>query len=364
MKRVGAIAALLLALGTPAAAQTAEENYQAGIAARRAQNFEEAERLLQRAVAQEPENSDIHLELGYVYLATDRLDDAEAAFRRVLELAPGYDDAHLSLARVLRRRGNRSAALAELDLVTRDDEYVQQLRTEILTGDPNPWRWRIDVDGAYAQVDGQPDWLSAAMLVQHRPSPSTIVAFLSEATRRLDRTDVYAEARIDHQFVPGNNVYLLVGGTPEADHRARWQIGAGASVRVHEGDFATVLKLDLRLANYPSGDIHLVTPGLEQYLGGRFWVTAQWINVWDRFRHEAGWLARADFMPTERLRFFAGAADAPDLSEGVVVETLSLFGGVSADVSDRTTLRLTLAHDDPEGPSDRLTLSLGLGLRF
>ena len=58
-------------------------------------------------------------------------------------------------------------------------------------------------------------------------------------------------------------------------------------------------------------------------------------------------------MPSDRLRLFAGAADAPDLDAGMVIDTFSLFGGLSLDVGDRLTLRLSLAHDDPEGPADR-----------
>ena len=107
-----------------------------------------------------------------------------------------------------------------------------------------------------------------------------------------------------------------------------------------------------------------MNPGIEQYLNGRAWITAQWINVWDSSEHSSGWLLRGDVMPTDRLRLFAGAADAPDLDEGVVIRTTSLFGGLSIDVGDRFTLRASYAHDDPQGPADRTTLALGMGYRF
>jgi YaiO family outer membrane protein len=352
---------LATVLASPASAQTAEQDHQAGIAARRSGDPAEALRRLERALESEPDNSDIHLQIGLAQLALGRLDEAEAAFRRTLELAPDYEDARLGLARVALRRGDGAAAKAELDRVARGGAEVRLLRRQIAS---SAWRWRLDMEASYTGVDRQSDWQSAAINLQHRISPGTILALASETTRRFDETDTYTEARVDRRFAPGGNVYALAGATPDADHRPGWQAGLGASIRVHGGGLATAVQLDLRQAHYRSGDIQTLNPGFEQYFGGRFSITGRWINVWDRQRHSAGWLARADYSPSDRLRLFAGIADAPDLSEGTVIETSSLFGGVAYDVSDRLSLRLALARDDPEGPSDRSTLSIGLGHRF
>jgi len=69
-------------------------------------------------------------------------------------------------------------------------------------------------------------------------------------------------------------------------------------------------------------------------------------------------------MPTDRLRLFAGAADAPDLDAGVVVRTTSLFGGMSIDIGARYTLRVSYTHDDPEGSANRGTMAIGMGYRL
>jgi YaiO family outer membrane protein len=340
MKAMSAAFVLLaLASATAAAGQTAEEDYQAGVAARHAGQFDEALRRLARALESEPENADIHLQIGFVHLATNRLEEARSAFNRALALAPDYADAREGLARV-----------------------EQRLRPA--PAPPPARRWRIDVDGSYSNVDGQPDWQSASVNLQYRASEATALALLSEATRRFERTDVYTEARVDHLFAAGSSIHLLAGGTPDADHRPSWQIGAGASIRLHGGGEATMAQVDFRLAHYPTGDVQILNSGIEQYIAGRAWITLRWINVWDRFNHSAGWLARFDYAVNDRLRLFAGAADAPDLSEGVVIDTSSLFGGISFDASDRLTLRLTLAHDDPAGPADRTTAAAGLGWRF
>jgi YaiO family outer membrane protein len=132
---------------------------------------------------------------------------------------------------------------------------------------------------------------------------------------------------------------------------------------VRGGPNPTTLTLDARQARYRAGDIQTVNPGIEQYVaGGRAWLTARWINIFDENgEHHSGWLGRGDFMANDRLRLFAGAADAPDVSEGVVVDTFSLFGGISYEVSERNTLRLSVAHEDRARGSDRLQLGAGLG---
>ena len=360
-----ALSLIAMAFAAPAAAQTAQQDYEAGVAARQAGNPEEALSRLRRAAEAEPENADIHLQIGLAYLAMERLEEAESAFRRTLDLAPDYADARVGLARIAQRRGNRPGALAELDRIGPGNAEADQLRHQIKEARPErAWRWRIDLDGSYSRIDDIPDWQSAALMVQHRPNANMTIAMTADTTRRFDRTDTYGEARIDYRHAPGVDVYFLAGGTPGADHRPRWQIGAGGAVRVHGGPYATILRLDLRQADYRTGDVQTVNPGIEQYLTGRAWITAQWINVWDSSTHSSGWLLRGDVVPTDRLRLFAGAADAPDLDAGVVIRTTSLFGGLSLDVGDRSTLRLSFTHDDPEGSPNRATMAVGTAYRF
>ena len=110
------------------------------------------------------------------YLAMGRLDEAEAAFRRTLELAPDYADARLGLARVAQRRGDRAAALAELDRIGPGHAEADQLRRQIeAAAAEQPWRWRIDLDGSYSRIEELPDWQSATLVVQHRPGANTTI---------------------------------------------------------------------------------------------------------------------------------------------------------------------------------------------
>jgi YaiO family outer membrane protein len=323
--------------------------------------------LLRQVVAAQPANADAQLQLGLALLNAGRLDEAEIALRRALEIAPDYTDARLGLARLEQRRGNRAAALAQLEPVDPANSEAGTLRRQIQAMEV-AYRWRIDVDGAIATLtQDQPDWKEGALRISHQATPATAVSAGLELSRRFGLKDAYGEMRMEHRLADNKgSFYMLAGATPNADFRPEWQIGLGGEGRVRSGPAATLLTLDVRQARYRVGDIQTLNPGIDQYLArGRAWIGARWINIFDENgRHHSGWLLRGDALATDRLRMFLGTADAPDVSEGRVVGTVSVFGGLSYDVTPQMNVRASVAHDDRETGSDRLQLGVGAGWKF
>ncbi|HEX8214670.1 MAG TPA: YaiO family outer membrane beta-barrel protein [Allosphingosinicella sp.] len=369
MKLVAAALALVLCPAS-AAAQPVGRAYDQAVQARIAGDHARAAELLGPVVASDPGNADAQLQLGLALLGLGRLDEAEAAFRRTLAIAPNYADARLGLARVQQRRGNWAAAQAELALVDAGHPEAAPMRRQIEAGAAAARfnRWQIDLDGGYAFLtQDQPDWKEGALRVTHRTSVATALGAGLEVSRRFGLTDTYGELRFEQRFSNNSgSAYFFAGGTPNADFRPEWQIGLGGELRIRPGGSATLLTLDARQARYDIGDIQTLNPGVDQYLAnGRAWIGARWINIFDEGgRHHSGWLLRGDTLATERLRLFAGAADAPDTSEGVVVGVFSLFGGFAYDVNESVTVRASIAHEDRDTGSDRLQLGLGAGWKF
>lgn len=366
MRCAAASAIMFVQMTASALAQTADRSYEGAVAARLAGNPARAVELLRPIIVATPQNADAQLQLGLSFLALDRLDEAETAFRRTLSIAPDYADAHLGLARVAQRRGDSATALAELDRVAPSHPEAADLRRHLRSASPSDG-WQLDIDGSLSTLTGgQPDWKDGSLRLTRQASAITISGAI-EVSRRFGVADAYGELRLVTRFADRRgSAYILAGATPDADFRPEWQFGAGGEIRVHSGPAATLLTLDARQAQYASGDIQTLNPGIDQYIaGGRAWLSARWINIFDQQgRHQSGWLGRADLLATDRLRLFAGAADAPDTSEGIVVGTRSLFGGFSYDMNDRTTLRASLAHEDRETGSDRWQFGLGAGWKF
>ena len=359
------ITALAFGCAVPAAAQEPVPSvYDQAVEARLAGDPARAVALLEPLVVADPHNSDAQVQLGLAHLALGQIDSAEVAFQSALAIAPGYDDAQIGLARIAQRRGDRAGALRALNAVGAENSEVAALRRELVDAPSEP-RWQFDMDAAYSWLDGpQPDWRELAIQVRRTAAATTIGARI-EYARRFDRDDLYGEAQIDYRISEAARVYAALGGTPNADFRPEWQFGLGGSLRIKSGPNATILTLDGRQSRFASGDVQSLTPGIEQYLGGRLWLTGRWINLFDeRGTHRSGFLVRGDIQASESLRLFAGYSDAPDTDEGVVVDVRSLFGGVSLDVGQGQLLRVAVAHDDRATGADRTQLTMGFGLRF
>lgn len=332
MKGIALLAALSLA--GPASAQ-APGIYEQAVSARMSGDPAQAIAMLEPLVRDQPANADAWLQLGYGYLALGRLDEAERAFGQVLAIAPSYRDASDGLDLIARRRESSAP------------------------------RYRLDADGAYSLVGrSQPDWRGAAVQLRAEAGHGLALTGRVEAAQRFGLSDVYVEGRADARSGRASG-FVAIGGTPDADFRPEVQAGAGGSVTAVTGKNPTVASVETRWARFPAGDVWTLAPAIEQYLlGGRAWITARSINVFDSGRHSSGWLARADVQASTALRLFGGAADAPDLSEGRVIDTLSLFGGAAVDLDDRRSVRMSIARDRPDGGATRTQFALGLSVRY
>jgi Flp pilus assembly protein TadD len=81
----------------------------------RRENWQEAERWFQRALAIEPDDANTWFNLGYAQDKGRRDDDAIASLHRASELNPKNDRAWYGLGMVLARRGDHAGAAAALN---------------------------------------------------------------------------------------------------------------------------------------------------------------------------------------------------------------------------------------------------------
>jgi tetratricopeptide (TPR) repeat protein len=74
----------------------------------------EAEAAFRRHLELEPDSAEAHYNLGNVLRDLGRLDESEPAFRRATELRPSFPEAHCNLGRALERLGRFGEGLEEL----------------------------------------------------------------------------------------------------------------------------------------------------------------------------------------------------------------------------------------------------------
>lgn len=105
--------------------QRGREHLRTGLAAQATVALEQAKR-------REPEKESIREALGIAYFRIRRWQEAEAEFRKLLELSPVNDYAHYALGRVLEKQGRQAEANGHYKLASSLRPTSEQYRARIL----------------------------------------------------------------------------------------------------------------------------------------------------------------------------------------------------------------------------------------
>lgn len=314
---------------------------------RQAGRAAEAIPYLERAAAAHPEDADVWLDLGLAYSATNRLKAAAAALDRAASLAPAYPDVQVARARLAYFQGNLDEAgrrLAPVLSAHPENAEARGLAAQVeaarATAAP---RWRLDA--AYAPGflgKGLPEAHVADLGLTRSFAGRRAIGISVEAARQFGRTDVYSELLGAAPFG-----YLAAGGTPNARFRPRWEVRGGLYGSAWRGGaWAVQPVVEATWARYRVGDVRSLSAGLEVGRGDDLALGGRLIGVRDeRGRDKAGYSLRAQARVAPPLSLIAGWADAPESSEGFTVRARTATVGAAWDVSARTTLRLTAAHE-------------------
>ncbi|MGN6770874.1 MAG: YaiO family outer membrane beta-barrel protein [Rhizobiaceae bacterium] len=326
-----------------------------------------ARALVDGVLVSEPDNVEaLDLDAKVALLEADYA-RAGQSFQRVLALDPRNVEALVGLGDVRRAEGDRDAAR---------QAYGQALAIEPGSADieqrlaaPPPRKWRLDLGSEVSDLtDGLGDWTDSSAGLAYRLSPRTTISGRMRLATRFGHTDVQIESRIDQAFSPAFSAYAVAAVTPDANFLARYSIGTGGSWQVVAPAHAfgpLSLNIDARYDDFANADVTSIQPWVQGYiLDGRLGLSACWVHAQDDSGTRAdGYVLRADIEVTQRVGVFGGYADAPEISDGTLVPTRTVFGGIAWDVSDQLTLRASGAYE--QRPTfDRSIFGFGLTARF
>jgi TolB-like protein/tetratricopeptide (TPR) repeat protein len=148
--------------------------------------WDEAELRLDKALTRDPLNTSTLFNFGTILYNANRFGKAEAAFRKTLELAPGYVYGHAYLAKTLLAEGNATGALATLE-----QEQDEEARTCFLpmalraVGRPDQADQALSV---LANKFGYDAAYFVAMAYAHRGDRNRAVEWLERAYVQKDLT--------------------------------------------------------------------------------------------------------------------------------------------------------------------------------
>jgi YaiO family outer membrane protein len=360
-------------MAAPLAAQqpleTRSERVEAAEAARSASNFAEARRLLRSLLAEAPDDADLLRRLAMTEAGDGNLDEALALVERASQRAPADLDVALARAYILYWNGQYDAAeQAVAGIAARAPDYPDLAPLEAnLQRQRDAGGIRLRVLSASASVSdiafdnrGSQTWTSQNVAVASDVSQrSSITLALAQEDRNTK--DTRLSARIDRRIGTGF-VYIAASTVPDADFLERWSLAAGGEDRISERLTAI---LDTRIAEYETGTILALQPGLRFDLDDDFSLTARAINIFgggDSYR--LGGSARLDYRADSGLALFAIAASYPDVEADGVRQLRSGALGMAVPLSDRFTLSGATSYEDRENSYRRLSGTLALSYRF
>ncbi len=300
--------------------------------ARLAGRHDEARRILEPLVREQPDNADAWLTLGLTYTALGRLDEADTALARAHEISPDYQDVTDAQARLAKmRQGSR--------------------------GD-----WRVDATAGYSHLsNGLEPWRFASLYLTHRFAKSWLTVG-AEHSDRFGASDLYLDVRGAHDFGRWDG-YLELGGTPDADHRPDWTVRAGAMAAPADEGWSWRPGVDVFWARYAAGDVRGLQPGLtvENRTAA---LRARWIATWDEFDDfRSGYSVDGWWQGGDRWRLLASWTDAAESSEGVTVDVQAVGLGLAVDVNDAVSVRVDAVHEARDA-YDSDGVSVGVSRRF
>lgn len=291
-----------------------------------------------------PGNPDIQNGFGYLEYYRGNLDQADYHFNQVLAGYPGYEDARTGLKRVAAARAARKS---------------------------KDYKWRIDMSAGLSSFDnGQQDWNMQSVRVERRLEDVLGGIAVNGSATRYERFGQ-------------NDIQFLGGLRSENDKDWDWEIGAGFTP---SPDFRSELtglarlgyKFDLdggpvlhtslgyQFDDYAaSGTVHQIAPQLTTYLENGMVLTARIIHVMqDGEDAQTGFFGSGLLPLTSRLSVRAGYANAPEAVNGIVIDTESIFGGLSYRLSENLELHGTYTRDDREGAYIRDGYNVGLTQKY
>lgn len=374
MKRASPTFLVVIGLvSAPLAAQepvvTRTEKLDIAAEARAEGDFDRARQILLPMIAAFPDDPDLLRRLAMIEAGAGRLDLAMDRIDKAVRLAP--DDLDVALARafiLLWREDAKEAGRAAAAISARDPDYpeLDQLKAALArqerTGNLRPRSLFI--------ATGVSDITAANGFGQIWNNQTVGAAFdafkdntITLGVMREERAaiDTRVSARVDRRIADGF-VYLAATAVPSPDFQERWSVGVGGELRATEGVTALA---DLRVADYTTGTIIALQPGMRIALDRDFALTGRAINiVGGGVGFRLGGSARLDYGRERETSLFLIAASYPDAEADGVRQLRSLAGGVRFPITDTVALAAAGSYENRDESYERSAGTLTLTYRF
>jgi len=348
------LAAPLIAPGAAAQAPavTAAALRQQGERLRREQRLPQALAAYRALVELEPGNFEDRFWLAKLLGWTGRHEAADSAFVQLLEERPGDYDSQIGLADVRLWRGETAGARTVLDDLRRthpeDPEVLHRL--DALRRLASRIRWEADLEYYGERLSRQPATNGATLSLRARPSGRLRWHSAVTLQEKFEQTESRFGGGLAYRPLAHTEIEGSAFLAPGAEVLPRQTYGVGLGQRVAP---RLILGADYGFLDFQDADVHQAGPRLELYAGRHWLVAARYRYSSTRFTGVEG--AVGDHAGSLTLGYLYG--------EGNLLRVFAAAGGESFTQPSRELIGEFSAHALGAAwrhfPTPRLGLEIG-----
>lgn len=337
------------------------------------------------ALALDPEDRETRVLRARILSWQGKQAEAEVALRAVLEEHPGDVEARLALASLRYYQGRLPEAEEAYRGVLADDvanaearEGLERVRAARAAAAARPWR--ADAGFGYSAFTRreQADWRQQYVQISRVSGDGRTSAYgRVEDYQQFRRTDVSVEMGVGRVFHPRFNASVSAGVTPSSDFRPAWSLATDAEylvLRLPRSGLPPSVRLlaGYRFDAYEAVKVSGFQPGVRLEWGEPLALTVKASRVREEGASPLyGVSARLDapLGPSRvgalsGMRFWIGAADAPETVRAATISTRTVFAGLGTEVGRDWLFSMGYARDDREDSWIRHAVDVDVARRF
>jgi len=363
----------------------------------KAGEFQEAVDLYLQALEISPDDVDILLHLGNIYLWTGEFERAEKMLTRVINITPEYEDAYQSLSNVYLNQGMIQEAIDVLKrLIKRNPERVEVM-VKVITlyhklGDYTNARsvlrelqekgipyelplgiqrdlyaWRCDIGYTYEKIDLIPDWNETVLSVAYCWKKGLTTVGTLQYMNRFESADLMSSVSAYFSLPEVVNWYVNLGWTKDSDFLPDFRMDIQAQTEIVPG---ISLIAGVSSLSFPDEQTRTYSLGAEHYFSGDFSTSYQYSTGKQNSDHtSSSHLLKVNWYK-ENLTSTVGFTWGDEIFQTVgseepgEVKTQGCFSTLTYWFEDNTGFKLNLSYNKRIESYSRIGIGCGLVYKF
>ncbi|TFB09388.1 YaiO family outer membrane beta-barrel protein [Candidatus Atribacteria bacterium MT.SAG.1] len=325
--------------------------------------FEKAEEMLTRVIILTPEYKDAYQILSNVYINQDRIPDAIAVLKQLLERDSQQREAMVKIVILYHQLGDYSNARSMLKIL-RDSGMSHNLPPNI---ERDLYAWRCDLNYIYEDIDLLPDGNETTLSLSYCLRKGFTMVGSFQRVNRFEQIDYLSSISAYFSLPEEINWYVNLGYGFNHNFLPDLRLDIQAQTEIIQG---TSLILKTNFLSFPDKQSDIYSLGIEHYFSEKFSTLYQYsIGKSEGNFNSFSQQLKANWFE-DNLTSTLGIAWGREISSEAgsetqsIVENKSCFGSITYWFKNNLGIKLNLSYDSRENSYNKKGIGYGLVCRF